>query len=359
MRSIYLDYATTTPLCPAAQQAMLPFLAEQFESPDGWGPGAEAVRQAVEDARFRVRRAIGADDVCPLWFTSGLWESLQSAVLGSVGSDRRGILLSPWEHAAVKAAATGVVEITLPPCDADGIVSANIVDDYLSDEIALVSIAHASAITGVLQPIPEIAAVCQRQGVKLHVDVSTTFGVQEVDVKNLGADFVSLSSEHVYGPKGVGALWIKSGADFHARFVGDDHGGGRVGFNNPAGIVGFAAAAQLASDNVHESAARLRTLRDQLAQELRAALGDELTIWSAAAPRVPNVLTCSFGEQFPHHEFAASLNDVVAAVVSLPVQFAGPGHSGSALRFSLGWYTDEDQVSRAASAIADAWERGR
>ncbi len=90
---------------------------------------------------------------------------------------------------------------------------------------------------------------------------------------------------------------MKGGLSLGRIFFGDDHGAGRVGFNNPAGIVGFAAAAQLASDSVHESAVRMRTLRDQLAQELRTALGDELTIWSAAAPRVPNVLTCSFGQR--------------------------------------------------------------
>src|SRR5690606_24590648 len=273
MRTIYMDYAATTPLGPDVLEAMLPWLREGYGNPSSPYAAARLTRAAVDDARVQVAEAL---DVKPgeVYFTSGGTEALNLAVKGAAFAARkrgRGahVVVSAVEHQAVLASAAFLERqgfgVTRVPVDEYGVVHPVAVAEALRPDTALVAVMHANNEIGTIQPVEEIARITRARGVPLLVDAVQTAGLLEVRPDDIGCDLLALSAHELYGPKGVGVLYVRTGTKLEPLL----HGGGqerglRAGTENVAGIVGLAAALKKALDHRPGEAARLAGLRDAL-----------------------------------------------------------------------------------------------
>ncbi len=281
---VYLDYNATTPLHPDVLAAMTPFLSERFGNPNSTHAWGREARQAVDAARQIVADALGAQDRDCIVFTGSGSEADNLAVQGvlGVGPVRpKHCIVSAVEHHAVLHTAEHLgrrgCAVTRLPVDQQGVLDPEDVRRAIRPDTALVSIMHSNNETGVLLPIPEIARICREQGVLLHTDAIQSFGKVPLDVTALGVDLLSISGHKLYGPKGVGALYIRPGT----RMVPLIHGGSqersrRAGTENVASIVGLARAAELLRIGMEEEGRRLGTLRDRLERGLTAAMSGVL-----------------------------------------------------------------------------------
>ena len=378
MRSIYLDYNGTTPIAPRVQEAMLPFLAEQFGDPRSDHTLGRSAAQAIDDARFRVTKAIGAKSDYFLLFTSGGTEGCHLAITGVVTPMRRisapaRVVYSGVEHSCVEHLLFGWslhddLDATNVPCDDRGLVDPKQVEARLRfAPTALVCVAHADGVTGVVQPIAEIASVCHEHDALLMVDASASFGKIPVDVEQLSADILVISGHKAYGPKGVGALYLRDNVTLDLPIMGDGLNT-RAGMPNVPGIVGLGYAAELAAASLTESASRLSRLRDELEARLSEGCGEALTIVGKNSPRLPNTSLVGF-EGMPFDRLADAAPELILSSVGGEHGMARNRclyHPGDpvqrvtlpeAVRLSLGWYTTEEEIDRAASLLLDAWER--
>ena len=292
---VYLDHHATTPLDPQVLDAMLPYFTERFGNPHSaqhaYGWTAEA---AIERARAEVAALIGVlpEDIV---FTSGATEANNLAIRGAAhATDRRHVLTCATEHPCVlescRALAHEGFEITELPVRADGLLDRDRLSAALRPNTALVSIMTANHEIGVLQPISEIAKLCQERGILLHTDAAQAAGRIALDVAVLGVDLMSLSAHKLYGPKGIGALYVRRGVRLAPLFAGGGQERGlRPGTLPTPLCVGFGKACALAQEELAAEAARVRALRDRLYEGLRVALPD-IRRNGAAAPRLPNNL---------------------------------------------------------------------
>ncbi|MGL4513643.1 MAG: cysteine desulfurase family protein [Lacipirellulaceae bacterium] len=377
MRATYLDYNATTPLAPRVQESMLPYLAERYADPTGSHAASRAVAEAIEDARTRVAWAIGAaaGDVV---FTSGATESCNLALRGLIeplvrAGDRPHLIVSAVDHAAVRGPARWLAsigaEVSIAPCDALGLVAPESVMSLLRPSTRLVAVVHANDEVGAIQPIAAIAARCREEGVLLHVDASQTLGKTPLDVATLGADLVSLSAHKAYGPKGVGALWVRSGVAVEPQMwgVGQEHGQ-RSGMPNVVGVVGFGHAAALATECLAEATQRMARLRDLLEAKLLESAGAGLVLGPTDERRLPNTLCLALPGVAADVLLAATPDVLAASCASggahvitlgptLRAMNADPAAAQGAVRYSLGSYTDEEEIDRAAVAIVESWRQ--
>ncbi len=279
--TIYLDHAATTPVRPEVLDAMLPFFTEQFGNPSTlYSVGSDA-RAAVETAREQIAALIGASPR-EVYFTSGGTEADNWAIRGVVVRAKgRHVITSKIEHHAVLETCHDLerdgVEVTWLDVDGDGLVGSDDVAAAIRDDTALVTIMHANNEVGTIEPIAEIAAVASARGVPLHTDAVQAVGKIPVDVATLGCGLLSISAHKIYGPKGVGVLYIRKGTRI-ARFM---HGGEqehrqRSGTLNVPGIVGLGKAAELARLDLDAEQARLTALRDRLIGEIERTIPDSL-----------------------------------------------------------------------------------
>lgn len=379
MRSIYLDYNATTPLAPAAQEAMLPYLADRFADPSSQHAPGRAVGEAVEDARVRLAAVLGAESD-EIVFTSGSTESSNFALRGLIEPALRAgesvhLVVSAVDHAAVQGPARFLsrlgAELTVLPVGERGIVDPQAVADALRPETRLVSVVHANDELGAIQPIAQIAAICQSEGVLLHTDASQTLGKRSLDVGELGVDLMSLCSHKAYGPKGVGALYVRRGVRLEPQIWGDRQElGQRAGTPNVAGIVGFATAASLADASREASEERMGYLREKLAGRLLDEAPDSAAFGPGDAFRTAGTL-CIALPGVGASDLLTAAPDVCAAACAGALDDAGaispalkaigapaPLACG-AIRLSVGWYTDEADIDAAADAILEGWERLR
>src|SRR3990170_6577461 len=271
---IYFDYAATTPLDPRVAHAMQPYFSEEFGNPSsvhGYGQRAEA---ALEEARQRLAVRLNAQPE-EIIFTSGGTESDNLALRGVALAARqdRGaahLLISPVEHDAVAKTGGQLAEhfgfsLELLPVDEFGMVPPSEVAHRLRPETALVSVILGNNEIGTINPIAEIAAVCGEHGVLLHSDAVQSGAYSSLDVGQLGVDLLSIGAHKFYGPKGVGALYVRSGTPLLPAQTGGSHEGGRrAGTPNVAYIVGMAKAFEIAQTELAERAAHLSTLRDRV-----------------------------------------------------------------------------------------------
>jgi cysteine desulfurase len=292
---VYLDHHATTPLDPRVLDAMLPYFTERFGNPHsaqhahGWT--AEA---AIEAARTEVAALIGAlpEDIV---FTSGATEANNLAIRGAAHSTgRRHLLTCATEHPCVletcRALGREGFAITELPVRADGLLDLDQLSAALRPDTALVSIMTANHEIGVLQPIAAIAKLCQERGILLHTDAAQAAGRTALDVAVLGVDLMSLSAHKLYGPKGIGALYVRRGLRIAPLFAGGGQERGlRPGTLPTPLCVGFGKACALAQEQLAAEAARVRDLRDRLYEGLRQAL-PEIRLNGAAEPRLPNNL---------------------------------------------------------------------
>ncbi|MGI8914127.1 MAG: cysteine desulfurase family protein [Chloroflexota bacterium] len=297
---IYLDHAATTPLDPAVLEVMLPYFSERFGNASSvYRLGREA-RRALDRARQQVAAVLH----CPptdIVFTSGGSEGDNAAIKGAVfarGARGRHIVTSAIEHEAVlhtcQALAGFGVETTVVPVDRDGRVMPEAVAAAIRPDTALVTIMLANNEVGTLQPVAEIAELAHRQGILVHTDAVQAAGAQSLDVQALGVDLLSLSGHKFYGPKGTGALYVRSGSAWAPQQQGgSQEGKRRAGTENVAGIVGLATALTRAEAERECEAVRLAALRDRLIRGVLARIPDS-RLTGHPTLRLPNNVSFVF-----------------------------------------------------------------
>ena len=292
---VYLDHHATTPVDARVLDAMLPYFTERFGNPHsaqhayGW-----AAQHGVERARTEVAALI---DALPeeIVFTSGATEANNLAIRGVAGaSDRRHFVTCITEHPCVletcRALRRDGFEVTELPVRPDGLIEPDRLSAALRPDTALASIMTANHEIGVVQPIAEIAKICRERGILLHTDAAQAAGRMPLDVTALGVDLMSLSAHKLYGPKGIGALYVRRGLWLAPLLAGGGQERGlRPGTLPTPLCVGFGKACALAQEQLAAEAARMRALRDRLYEGLRAALPD-IRLNGAAEPRLPNNL---------------------------------------------------------------------
>ena len=293
MREIYLDNYSATPILSEVREAMLPFLGERYGNPSSLHSRGDTAREAVEEARSHVAELIGAAPE-EIIFTSSGTEANNLAVKGIVaGSRRKGkhIVVSAVEHFSVLHAARSLekqgFELDLVPVDENGCVDLEGLRSLLRDDTILVSVMLANGEVGTIQPVAEAARLAAEKEIPFHTDAVAAAGHIPIDVKELGVDALSLSSDLLYGPQGVGALWVKRGLRLIPLLDGGvQEGGRRSGTENVAGIVGMGKAAELAVRDMGERSVYLRSLRDALIAGLPARM-EHVQLTGHPAQRLP------------------------------------------------------------------------
>lgn len=378
---IYLDHHATTPLDPRVLEAMLPWLEREFGNAASrthvYGWRAEA---AVEQAREEVAAAIGARDPREIVFTSGATESDNLALKGLLRARReraRELVISAVEHPAVSDSAAALAkegfETRVLPVDEAGLVDADALAARLGDATGLVSVIWAQSEIGVIQPIGQLAERCRARGVPFHSDAAQAVGKLPVDVAREGVDLLSFSAHKLYGPKGVGALYVRRGRP-RLRLEPLLHGGGhewglRSGSLPVPLIVGFAAALRIAEAEREAEAARLLALRETLLRRLSARLPG-VRLNGDAVRRLPGNLNLSI-EGVAGDALVAGCAGLALSTGSAcasarpepsPVLLAlglPPERVREGFRIGLGRGTREADVLLAADQIADTAERLR
>ena len=299
---IYLDHNATTPVEPAVLEAMLPFWSAEFGNASSIHTFGQRARAAVETAREQVAALINARPQ-EIVFTSGGTESDNHAIFGMVQApSRRGpgahVITSSIEHEAVlnscQALEKSGVAVTYLPVSRDGLVDLGALRSAIRPETALITVMHANNELGTVQPLEQIGRIAGEHKIPFHSDAVQSVGKIPVDAKALGVELLSLSGHKLYAPKGIGAIYIKSGTPLNQLLYGGHHQRGfRPGTENVAGIVGLGKTAELARLALAEDAARIVALRDRLEQGLLARIPDA-RVNGASAPRTPNTTNMTF-----------------------------------------------------------------
>ncbi len=299
MSEIYMDHAATTPVRPEVVEAMLPYFSSEFgnaSSVYGWGRRAH---QALDGARDQVSELLGAQ-ANEIIFTSGGSEGANLAIKGvawAYQTKGKHIITSAVEHHAVLDAALWLkkhgFDVTVLPVDEEGLVSPTDVEEALRPDTILVSIMHANNEVGTIQPISEIGAIVRKHGAYFHTDAVQSAGVLDINVEELGVDLLSLSGHKLYGPKGVGALYVRKGVRLDPLI----HGGAqerrrRAGTENVAAIVGLARAFALARAERVQENERLVKLRDRLIEGLQKIPSTKVN--GSLVQRLPNNVNVCF-----------------------------------------------------------------
>jgi cysteine desulfurase len=382
-RPLYLDHHATTPVDPAVVEAMLPYLTEKFGNPSGrqhlFGQEAYA---AVEEARAQVAQLIGAEPA-DIAFTSGATESDNLAVKGvarAAGSRGRHLVTTAIEHPAVLEPARSLeregFEVTLVGVGREGIVSVDEIARALRPDTILVSVMAANNEIGTLQPIEEIGSLCREREILFHTDAVQAIGRFPVSVEAWKTDLVSISAHKMYGPKGVGALYVRRARRPRIRLQAQAEGGGqekglRSGTLNVPGIVGFGEAARLALEALGAGEPeRIAALRDRLLAGLRSRL-DGVEVNGSMARRLPGNLHVSIARA-EAETLILSLGGRIA--ISSGAACAEAGGKGShvlralglpderiytALRFGIGRFNDAAAIDAAVEALAAAVDTAR
>jgi cysteine desulfurase len=369
MKRIYLDYAATTPVRPEVVQAMSPYLTEAFGNPSSVHSYGQEARVAVSEARQRVAALLNAGDE-EIFFTGGGTESDNLAIKGvALASESKGnhIISSAIEHHAVMETchflAKRGFEITYLPVDRYGLVDPDDVQKAITDKTILISVMMANNEIGTIEPIAEIGRIARQAGVYLHTDAVQAVGHIPLDVNILKVDLLAMSAHKLYGPKGVGALYIRKGV----KVVPLLHGGGqekgrRSGTENIPGIVGLGIAAELAGREMDEEAERLTELREKLISGILEIPDSILN--GHPTNRLPN--NVNVGVKYVEGESmllnldlegicastgsACSSASLEASHVLLAIGVPQEQAHGS-LRFSLGRWTTEQEIDRVLEVL--------
>ena len=376
---IYLDYNATTPLAPEVVDAVVSTTRELFGNASSVHHFGQQAKGAIDDARAAVAALLAANPF-EIVFTSGGTEADNLAIRGAAealeATGRRHLVASAIEHEAVlntlKALARRGWRTTLVPVGQTGIVEPGRVREAVGDDTALVSVMHANNEIGTIQPIAEIAAIAHERGALMHTDAVQTVGKIPVDVKALGVDLLACSAHKLNGPKGAGALWVKSGTRMQPILTGGKHERNRrAGTENIPALVGFGVAARLAAAKMPAEAARVGALRDRLEEGiLRQVPGTVVN--GARESRVPNTTNISF-ERVEAESLLIALDLQGIAVSTGSACSSGtlePSHvlramgvsahrTQTSLRFSLGLFSTEAEVDRVIEVLPAIVEKLR
>ncbi|MCL0057626.1 cysteine desulfurase NifS [Dehalococcoidales bacterium] len=370
MKRIYLDYAATTPTHPEVVKAMLPYFTELFGNPSSVYSYGQEAKEAIEEARVKVADLIGARSG-ELVFTSGGTEADNFAIMGvAYANESKGnhIVTTLIEHAAVintcKFLEKRGFKVTYLPVDEWGLVNPDEVRRAITDKTILVSVMHANNEMGTIEPIAEIGKIVREAGIYFHTDAVQTAGHIPVDVNELGVDLLSMSAHRLYGPKGVGALYIRKGT----KLVRIMHGGEqerwrRATTENVPGIVGFGRAAELAQQEMSEDTKRLTYLRDKLIKGLLERI-DHIRLNGHPTKRLPNNVNVSIdfieGEamllNLDLEGICASTSSACASSSLKPSHVLlalglSPERVHGSLRFTLGKWTTEEEIGQVVEVL--------
>jgi len=378
MDRIYLDHAATTPVREEVVEAIVPCYRETFGNASSVHSFGKEANEVLEGSRRAVARAVGASPG-EIYFTSGGTESDNLAVKGVMRANRDSgvhLITSSIEHLAVLNAARALAdqgyEVTFLPVDEDGIIDLDELEESIGPETTLISIMLANNETGVLQPIQEVAEIAHEHDVLVHTDAVQAIGKIPVDVEELGVDLLSISGHKIYGPKGVGALYVRSGTKFAPILHGGHHEDEkRPGTENVPAIAGLGRAIELAVDELYEASERIRGLRDRLEQGIRENV-DEVYLNGHPEQRLPNVLNLSFryveGESLL---LTLDTKDVAVSTGSactsgslepshvLDAMGMDPALAHGSLRFSLGRDNTREEIDYVIDCMGEIVERLR
>jgi cysteine desulfurase len=374
MNHMYLDYNASSPIAPQVREAMLPYLGEHYGNPSSTHWAGVPAAETVARARDRLAALLGCSPG-EVIFTSGGTEANNTALKGVVeaaGKERPHVITSAVEHPAILEPCRYLerhgVDVTYLPVDGAGLVDPGDVAAAIRPETVLVSVMHANNEVGTIQPIAEIAGVTREAGVLLHSDAAQSIGKIPTKVDELGVDLLSAAAHKFYGPKGVGALFVRAHIPLEPFMHGAGHESGRrAGTENVLLDVGLGAAAELAADL--SWTASVLELRDWLWLQLQGRWGDLVALNGHPTERLPNTLNVSF--------LARDGRDILAAMPEVAASTGSACHSGGtepspvlaamgvprevgagAIRFSLGRMTTKFEIEALLERLTEVVSGG-
>ena len=383
MEPIYLDYNATTPMLPEVAEAMLPFLSEKFGNPSSSHWYGNQTKKAVDKAREQVANFLNCKPE-EIVFTSGGSESNNYAIKGIALKNRNNgnhIITSSIEHPAVKEVCkyleSNGFEVTYISVDEWGLVDLKELRNAINEKTILISIMHANNEVGSIQPIKEISDIARKNNIIFHSDAAQSVGKIKTDVQELGVDLLSVAGHKLYGPKGIGVLYIKNGIQLEKLIHGANHEKNRrAGTENIMEIAGLGIACEKAFNNFDKNVINLMEMRDRLENSLRENFKDQkingkdlLKINGHPKNRLPNTLSISF-LGIEANKLLAEIENKVAAsagaachsegihvsdtlvAMKVPLEYAM-----GTLRLSTGKFTTKQEIDKTIDVIASAVKR--
>lgn len=368
---IYLDYNATTPIDPAVVETMLPYLSTHFGNPSSSHSYGRIAHHAVDTARVQVARLLDCS-VEEITFTGGGSESDNLAIRGiALAYRHKGnhIITQVTEHPAVLNACRALerlhgFRVTYLPVDESGRVSLEELEAAIDEQTVLITVMHANNETGTLQPIAEITEIAHRHGVIVHTDAAQAVGKIPTRAQELQVDLLTIAGHKLYAPKGIGALYIRRGLQLEpVIYGGGQESGRRAGTENVANIVALGAACALAQEQLVESQARLKLLRDKLQRLLEEYMPGRVYLNGHVTERLPNTLNVSI-EGMIGEEVLAMIPEIASSTGSAchegstdpsPVLMAmsmSRARALGALRLTLGRWSTEEEIEETARLLA-------
>ncbi|MCK4385788.1 MAG: cysteine desulfurase NifS [candidate division Zixibacteria bacterium] len=377
-RRVYLDHNATTPVHPEVLEAMLPYFKDKFGNPSSIHGFGREVKVALEESREKVAKLINAGP-SEIYFTSGGTESDNLAVKGTAFANRKKgkhIITSEIEHHAILESCKSLekegFEVTYLPVDGQGLIDPDDLGKAMRKDTILVSLMYANNEVGIIEPLEELSKITKENGVYFHTDAVQAMGKVPVDVQKLNVDMLSVSGHKIYGPKGVGAIYIRKGT----RITSLSHGGShersrRAGTENVPGIVGLAKAVEIAYRDIEEQSKHLKKMSEAFYKKLTQAIPD-VFLNGDLEKRIPNTLNLSFkaveGESII---LSLDLKGVAVSTGSacasgslepshvLSAMGISPELAQSAIRFSFGRENTTDDVEYVVEILPEIVSRLR
>ncbi len=378
MKQIYMDHGATTPVDPLVVDAMLPYFTETFGNASSLHSFGQEATSALEQSRQQVAASIGAKPE-EIIFTSGGTESDNLAIKGIAyrnSGKGKHIITSTIEHPAILNTCAYLekegFDVTYVPADSDGIIDMDELKKAIRDDTILISVMHANNEIGTIQPISDISKLAKEKSIYLHTDAVQSFGKIAVNVDELGVDMLSMSSHKIYGPKGVGALYVRKGTLLQALAHGGSHERSmRAGTENISGIVGFAKAVALADERLVDDAKHMTQLRDSLIEKVMDSI-DDVELSGHPTNRLPNNVNLRFS--FIEGESMLLFLDMKGIAIStgsacsskslepshvLTAIGLRPEDSHGSLRITLGKDNTQEEVDYVVDALVEVVGRLR
>lgn len=378
MKQIYMDHGATTPVDPLVVDAMLPYFTEKFGNASSLHSFGQEATSALEQSRQQVAASIGAKPE-EIIFTSGGTESDNLAIKGIAyrnSGKGKHIITSTIEHPAILNTCAYLekegFDVTYVPADSDGIIDMDELKKAIRDDTILISVMHANNEIGTIQPISDISKLAKEKSIYLHTDAVQSFGKIAVNVDELGVDMLSMSSHKIYGPKGVGALYVRKDTPLQALAHGGSHERSmRAGTENVSGIVGFAKAVALADERLVDDEKHMTQLRDSLIGKVMDSI-DDVELSGHPTNRLPNNVNLRFS--FIEGESMLLFLDMKGIAIStgsacsskslepshvLTAIGLRPEDSHGSLRITLGKDNTQEEVDYVVDALVEVVGRLR
>lgn len=379
MKRIYMDYQAGSPVDPRVIEAMTPYFGTAFGNPSSTHSLGQEAKTAVEDARSKVASLIGATRKEDVIFTSGGTESNNLALIGAATRSkekRNKIVTSAIEHISILNICKYLTKLGFNvkhiPVDSQGMIDTATIEDSISNDTNLVSIMYANGEIGTMEPIAEIGRIAHDHGALFHVDAVAAVGKLPINVERENIDLLSLSSNDIYGPKGVGALYIRQGTQLRPIILGGGQERGlRSGTENVPGIVGMGKAAEIAAQEMEQESTRLTEIRDKLRKGVLDNIPHSYLNGHPTA-RLPNNLSVRFsyieGESLvlslDMEGIAVSSGSACSSKTLEPshvLRAIGLRHEEAhgSLLFSMGKWNTEEEVNRILELLPEVVRRLR